>query len=207
MYTEKNYTSASSCPLRRTLHPSSFILLNITLHTHTQYSLADAYYNHSYVYMLPKSHLLQQQAPFCLQFHVRPPSHPPSLPSPSFFLTHLSFYVKLFYLILLVSHLPYFPILILYPYIPRLISFIFQSQNCTLRFCATFALFSYPYLVSLYSLYHLYINNNFLTISSISYIFLYPYLVSLSCILIFGEGYMIYLTLRTYIFHYHCNHM
>ena len=105
--------------------------------------------------MLPKSHVLQQQVPFSLQFHVRPPSHPPSLPIPSFFLTHLlSSYVELFYLILLVSHLPYFPIFVLYPYIPHLICLIFLSLISILIFFATFTLFSYPYLVSLYSLYH-----------------------------------------------------
>ena len=131
--------------------------------------------------MLPKSHLLQQHAPFFLQFHVRPSSHPPSLPSPSSCLMCLlSSCIELFCLILLVSHWPYFPILILYPYFLGLICLIFQSLNSILYFFPTFALFSYPYLVSLYSLYHhLYIYNNFLTINSICYIFLCPYLVSI----------------------------
>ena len=104
--------------------------------------------------MLPKSHLLQQQSPF-LQFHVRPPSHPPPLPSPFFHRHLLSSDVEQFYLILLGRHLPYFLILILYTYILCYICLIFLSLSYILIFLVSFVLFSYPYLVFLYSLFHL----------------------------------------------------
>ena len=119
-------------PLRRTLHPSSFILLNIALHTHTHNIPLPMHIITIVMLCFQNLTYCSSRLPSPYNFMFGLPPIPPPFPAPSYFLMCLlSSCVELFCLILLVICLIY-QFFILYPYIPGLICHISQSVDSTL---------------------------------------------------------------------------